>query len=40
MHYLNKLISKDFVFGIPNIRFQKDKVCETYFLKTWKFSIY
>jgi len=29
MHHLNKLISKDLVVGIPKLKFEKDKVCET-----------
>jgi len=27
MQHLNKLISKELVFGLPNMKFEKDKLC-------------
>ena len=29
MNHLNKLISKDFVIRLPNLKFEKDHICET-----------
>ena len=28
MNHLNKLISKDLVIGLPNLKFEKDHICE------------
>jgi len=30
MNHLNKLISKDIVFGLPKLKFEKDHICEAY----------
>jgi len=30
MNHLNKLISKDLVIGLSNLKFEKDHICETY----------
>lgn len=29
MHLINKITSKNLVFGLPNIKFSKDKLCDT-----------
>jgi len=28
MHHLNKLIAKDLVIELPELKFEKDKICE------------
>jgi len=29
MHHLNHLVKKDLVIGIPKLKFEKNKLCET-----------
>jgi len=29
MHHLNRIASKELVIGLPKLKFEKDKVCES-----------
>ena len=38
MEQLNKLISKDLVIGLPKHRFEKDRLCDAYLVKSIPFK--